>query len=388
MRRRRITIDIAIPDGKDLTDNIKHLQTILDGEGMSAAESMNMINTIGIMKGINKGIENMDVPATLPPIVTVTDPHSLDKAILENQTPQILKSLVEMLVIDGDPEVPAEIRIPKDRWMCHNCGTITPDGCLTDDTYCGCNDIYEECWSKVECVLQAADFAMFEKEKEFQAHQKEQEGINRRGYHYNRQVEKVKDIVRQLVPEIQALRKNAVDTWVKEEMISRLDNVFFEMGIPSAAASASAGAEWDKRPRIPPAAAPISGWPCLNTISDLGDIKADFPNGGAIRKTDRMFPEHDLYKDGDADIPEQILDRNGQAALCECKRCGRVESQLVGPCMPPAETEKPKEVTYKGGSPGQKYKCAACDGELEIVEIYKNGIIKEKCKDCGHTETS
>lgn len=38
---------------------------------------------------------------------------------------------------------------------------------------------------------------------------------------------------------------------------------------------------------------------------------------------------HLLYKDGDADIPEAILDRNGQVALDMCKVCGKAESELT-----------------------------------------------------------
>lgn len=43
--------------------------------------------------------------------------------------------------------------------------------------------------------------------------------------------------------------------------------------------------------------------------------------------------KHDLYKTGDKDAPEQILDRNGAVALDCCKRCGKFESQLSEPCV-------------------------------------------------------
>ena len=42
---------------------------------------------------------------------------------------------------------------------------------------------------------------------------------------------------------------------------------------------------------------------------------------------------HDLYKNGDANIPEVIKDRNGEVALRLCKRCGRAECELDEPCL-------------------------------------------------------
>lgn len=42
--------------------------------------------------------------------------------------------------------------------------------------------------------------------------------------------------------------------------------------------------------------------------------------------------EHDLYQDGDANIPAAICDRNGDVALGMCKRCGRAEVELSEPC--------------------------------------------------------
>ena len=43
-------------------------------------------------------------------------------------------------------------------------------------------------------------------------------------------------------------------------------------------------------------------------------------------------PEHKLYQDGDKNIPEIILDRNGQVALGMCKICGKAESELSEAC--------------------------------------------------------
>lgn len=50
---------------------------------------------------------------------------------------------------------------------------------------------------------------------------------------------------------------------------------------------------------------------------------------------DRMrakAPAHDLYKDGDEDIPDVICDSNGQVVLGLCKVCNRAEVDLEQPC--------------------------------------------------------
>ena len=64
---------------------------------------------------------------------------------------------------------------------------------------------------------------------------------------------------------------------------------------------------------------------------------ADVPTNGveAIKtegENDSWKVPHDLYKDGDDDIPGVICDRNGQVTLDLCKRCGKGEAQLDGPC--------------------------------------------------------
>ena len=45
-----------------------------------------------------------------------------------------------------------------------------------------------------------------------------------------------------------------------------------------------------------------------------------------------MKNDHDLYKNGDADIPSSIQDRNGEVVLSLCKRCGKGEIELSGSC--------------------------------------------------------
>lgn len=42
--------------------------------------------------------------------------------------------------------------------------------------------------------------------------------------------------------------------------------------------------------------------------------------------------KHNLYKDGNSNIPEVILDRNGQVVLNLCKDCGKAEKELNEPC--------------------------------------------------------
>ena len=40
-------------------------------------------------------------------------------------------------------------------------------------------------------------------------------------------------------------------------------------------------------------------------------------------------PSHDLYKTGDSDAPESILDSNGEVVLDLCRRCNRGEQELL-----------------------------------------------------------
>lgn len=56
-----------------------------------------------------------------------------------------------------------------------------------------------------------------------------------------------------------------------------------------------------------------------------------------LAKQAREKVAHDLYKDGDADIPSAICDRNGRVDLGLCKRCGRAEIELEEPCVPKPE---------------------------------------------------
>jgi hypothetical protein len=49
--------------------------------------------------------------------------------------------------------------------------------------------------------------------------------------------------------------------------------------------------------------------------------------------------EHELYTDADKDRPDVICDRNGQVVLSLCKRCGRAEAELDGPCVTSVERD-------------------------------------------------
>lgn len=49
---------------------------------------------------------------------------------------------------------------------------------------------------------------------------------------------------------------------------------------------------------------------------------------------------HDLYQDGDDNLPPAILDRNGGVALAMCRLCGKAEVELDGtPCKGPASQD-------------------------------------------------
>lgn len=46
----------------------------------------------------------------------------------------------------------------------------------------------------------------------------------------------------------------------------------------------------------------------------------------------RPVARHDLYKTGDRDAPESVKDGNGEVVLGLCRRCGKGEAELSGPC--------------------------------------------------------
>jgi hypothetical protein len=60
-------------------------------------------------------------------------------------------------------------------------------------------------------------------------------------------------------------------------------------------------------------------------------------------RSETAATKHDLYKDGDAGLPEAILDRNGQVVLGLCKRCRRGEADLVEPCVISTIADKMKD---------------------------------------------
>ena len=81
-------------------------------------------------------------------------------------------------------------------------------------------------------------------------------------------------------------------------------------------------------------------------LAFLGGYNAAMEEAGALSSP---RPEaHDLYKDGDADAPDSIKDRNGQVVLGLCRKCGRAESELSEPCSPrPEAREEAKELATR-----------------------------------------
>jgi hypothetical protein len=67
---------------------------------------------------------------------------------------------------------------------------------------------------------------------------------------------------------------------------------------------------------------------------------------------------HDLYKTGDADIPAAIraviMDSNSEVVLSLCRRCGKGERELDGPCVPRA--------TQDARGPAVAGQCDKCGG--------------------------
>lgn len=79
--------------------------------------------------------------------------------------------------------------------------------------------------------------------------------------------------------------------------------------------------------------------------------------------------QHILYEDGDTDIPEDILDRNGEVVLGLCKVCFRAECELAEPCYPRPTLFQVAQAMRKNG--------ATCGGTLarsqdEILTIFHN----------------
>lgn len=105
--------------------------------------------------------------------------------------------------------------------------------------------------------------------------------------------------------------------------------------------------------------------------------------------------EHVLYKDGDANLPQPILDMNGQVALACCKVCGEYEAGLDNPCIPrlPVEQEEKIKLTELEN---HAFDCAfkssikkvgaAITTKLhsEIVECLKDARQMIESEWCGH----
>lgn len=93
----------------------------------------------------------------------------------------------------------------------------------------------------------------------------------------------------------------------------------------------------------------------LHTIAKAVNRLSSPPSAVAGEST-----EHDLYKTGDADAPSVIKDSNGEVVLGLCRRCGKGECELSGPCQLSAVGEVLachdwgqrvlKEIGYEDGS--------------------------------------
>lgn len=59
--------------------------------------------------------------------------------------------------------------------------------------------------------------------------------------------------------------------------------------------------------------------------------------------------EHRFYKTGDRDVPEQILDRNGEVVLQCCKICGRAEAELATKCVGSPFAKRETSISEFGG---------------------------------------
>lgn len=78
-----------------------------------------------------------------------------------------------------------------------------------------------------------------------------------------------------------------------------------------------------------------------------------------------VFPTpHDLYADGDADLPADIVDSNGQVTLGLCKRCGKGEGDLALPCAPLAT------ITVLDGIHGEVAVSKVFPGDV-IAKVYE-----------------
>lgn len=68
----------------------------------------------------------------------------------------------------------------------------------------------------------------------------------------------------------------------------------------------------------------------------------------------RTQPTHDIYKDGDENIPSTITDSNGSVTLGLCKTCGRAECELEEPCIPRKVMAHPNLSAPYGQSSGYR----------------------------------
>ena len=96
---------------------------------------------------------------------------------------------------------------------------------------------------------------------------------------------------------------------------------------------------------------------------------------------------HDLYKTGDAGLPETIIDRNGEVVLGLCKRCGKGEADLAEACTPhnshSGDMDAARRLWHRQLGLGGVEPC--CPAALErIAAGWRNG---QKACSCGYPHT-
>jgi len=69
---------------------------------------------------------------------------------------------------------------------------------------------------------------------------------------------------------------------------------------------------------------------------------------------DATLPTHNIYQDGDENVPEVICDSNGSVTLGLCKTCGRGEIELEEPCIPRKVMAHPNLSAPYGGQNGNQ----------------------------------
>lgn len=89
---------------------------------------------------------------------------------------------------------------------------------------------------------------------------------------------------------------------------------------------------------------------------------------------------HDLYRAGDRDAPGAILDPNGDVALALCRRCGKGEKELAGPCFWATPTVFALAKAARLERPGQA--CGRCGGSGVLETDTGGNLWQGECPGC------